>query len=129
MSELIDHLKSEHEEIKQIFTTYRDAPGDKVQELAKLLEHHTTVEEAVLYPNGRLFMEEETDHALKEHGEADELLAQLREDVENFELLDKLQKAIEHHVQEEETEYFPRCEEELSEEKLADMYDAAKTID
>lgn len=127
--DLIEHLEQEHDEIEEIFARYEADPEGTFPDLKEALDHHTAVEERVLYPAARSFAEAQTDHAINEHNKADGLVAALGEDVHNPDLLHHLRESIEHHVEEEETEFFPIIREHLSDERLTEMCEEAQRIE
>lgn len=126
---LIDHLLEEHEEIKHLLDTYKDNPTETFDKLRKCLDDHTHEEEAVLYKKAREILPEETTHAVKEHGEASKLMAILEYDpVHKMEAFDQLKEAVLHHIEEEETEYFPAVKEHFSSEELVAMLEEAEKL-
>ncbi len=72
------------------------------------------VEEEIFYPTSREFLADEdiVDEAVVEHAAAKDLIAEIETMQPGEELYDAkvtvLQEQIEHHVEEEETEYFPK---------------------
>lgn len=125
---LVDELLQEHVAIKNHFAEYRQDRDATLAELKKLLVHHTEVEEAVLYPVAKTFAEEETNHAIEEHNKADELLAQLEADPTNDQVFEELKAAVEHHIEEEEGEFFPKVRENVDPPRLDDMYHEAERL-
>lgn len=133
-------LKKDHAEVKALFGQFEDADSDEQEEIAdrvcKLLTVHATIEEEILYPAAKEAFDSEEDEdivneAEVEHGSAKALIA-LIEDMtaedEKFKATVKvLSEQIEHHVKEEESEFFPKLKktdldlkamgEELSERK------------
>lgn len=121
-----DHIKVERifDEIKEA-----DSPNRRTSLLIQLdaeLTRHTTIEENILYP----FIEDQLpdgpeliDEAEKEHEEASKLLekvANLDPSAPDFMSdLKALEKAVSHHVEEEEHGLFPKLEEATDEATLA----------
>jgi hemerythrin-like domain-containing protein len=118
-------LAADHAEVKQMFETYRQlvdegAPDEQRGELAgqicSMLTVHAEVEEDIFYPAMRENLDDELllDQAEVEHESAKELIEQ----IESMEPGDALYDArvlvlgeyIDHHVQEEENEIFPKAE-------------------
>ena len=117
-------LSRDHAEVKKLFKQYdklaeAEADGDERQALARqicsMLTVHATVEEEIFYPAAR---EAEVDSDLLdeaevEHASAKDLIAQIQEMGPDDELYDAKVKVlgeyIDHHVQEEEGEMFPKC--------------------
>ena len=75
---------------------------------------HTQVEEEIFYPAARDILDEEDliDEAIVEHASAKDLIAQLVDMSPDDDLYDAkvkvLSELIEHHVEEEEEEMFPK---------------------
>ncbi|WP_374470913.1 DUF892 family protein [Phenylobacterium sp.] len=114
----INLLIMDHLEARSFFAWYQEATDEaeklKVAHKAMTaLTVHMQVEEELFYPAAQAASGDKpkTDHAREEHGEAKLLIRQLRERTTVDESYDalflKLAQAIEHHVQEEETSYFP----------------------
>jgi hemerythrin-like domain-containing protein len=118
---LLEQLESEHREVEQLFAKLENAEGEPEQlqlvtQLENALSKHMEVEETQVYPelaklDGEMEQEAETEHDLGRDG-----LAKLKE------LIGKpgfgaavamLQAGIEHHVEEEETQVFPKLRKEL----------------
>ena len=114
-------LKQDHAVVKALFKKFEDAETEEQEEIAdqvcKLLTVHATIEEEIFYPAAREAFTNEEDEELVneaevEHGSAKELIA-LIEDMtsqdEKFTATVKvLSEQIEHHVKEEESEFFPK---------------------
>lgn len=123
-----DHMKVERifEEIKSA-----DSPNrriDLVTQLEEELTRHTTIEEAILYP----FVEQNVpggedliSEAEGEHQEATVLLEKVADlDPSSPDFMpgiEALEKAISHHVKDEEKELFPKLENATSDEQLAKL--------
>ena len=117
-------LMTEHREVKAMFQQYQklaDAggKGDERMLLASqicvALALHTQVEEEILYPAAREALtsdEDIVDEAYVEHAGAKTLIAQLKTMTSDQPLFDAKVKVlgeyIDHHVKEEESEFFPK---------------------
>ena len=117
-------LMAEHREVKAMFQRYQklaDAGGrgDERMLLASqicvALTVHTQIEEAILYPAARAVLtrdEDIVDEAYVEHAGAKSLIAQIKTMTSDQPLYDAKVKVlgeyIDHHVREEETEFFPK---------------------
>jgi len=126
-------LKADHRKVEELFTQLESASGK--QKLAVFgqikteLELHTHIEEKVFYP--ALEEPEETHdlalEAYEEHAVVKDLLKQLgraRSADDEWEAQAKvLQENVEHHVEEEENELFPKAESALGEEELEELGD------
>jgi hemerythrin superfamily protein len=121
-------LKQQHREVEKVFKALEDDETDDRKselfgELAAMLVGHDAIEREVFYPacEKALGMTDNLGESLVEHGviefslyEADE--AQGKSDF-SFKLK-VLKEMVEHHVEEEEKEFFPEVEEAIDEEEL-----------
>ena len=122
-NEAIVQLSADHARVKKLFKQYdklakAEADGSERQELASLicaeLTAHATAEEEILYPAVREALDDATliDEAEVEHATAKELIAQIQGSTPDDELFDAKVKVlgeyINHHVEEEEGEIFPK---------------------
>jgi hemerythrin-like domain-containing protein len=97
----------------------------------RALSVHAAVEEQVLYPAVRKQLpdgEQQADHAIEEHQEVKETLAELEKvgasAPEATQLLHNLMSSVRNHVREEENDMFPRLRASLSANELEEMRDA-----
>jgi iron-sulfur cluster repair protein YtfE (RIC family) len=135
--DLYQLLKQDHQKAKRLFEQLSDTSDRAVKSRERLftqlkqeLELHTEVEEQHFYP--ALRDQEETrdlvEEALEEHSAVKEMLEELdsadKEDDGWVEQLAELQENVEHHIQEEETQLFPRAQKVLKKE-AADKIAAA----
>jgi iron-sulfur cluster repair protein YtfE (RIC family) len=103
------------QEMKQ--TTDRTKRKDRFDKMDTELEIHTHIEETVFYPaiEDHEELKDMVAEALEEHQEATTLLEELEElGAESHDFGSKLQElieAVEHHVEEEEGEMFPKVRE------------------
>ena len=119
-------LMRDHAEVKALFKQYQkladaEAEGSERQALAEriceMLTVHATIEEEIFYPAAREAEVERDllDEAEVEHASAKDLIAQIQSMGPDDGLYDAkvavLGEYIDHHVQEEEGEMFPRCRE------------------
>jgi len=117
-------LKADHKEVKGLFKQYEkmadaEADGEERQALAEqicdMLTIHATIEEEIFYPAARESEVESDllDEAEVEHASAKDLIAQIKAMGPDEELYDAKVKVlgeyINHHVEEEEGEMFPKC--------------------
>lgn len=110
-------LTNDHDRVKQLFEDYDGADAQRKGAVARLicqeLKVHAQIEEEILYPTARNTIEETdlVDEAVEEHAEAKQLIAQIEaaggDSREIDGRVEELRAAIEHHVEEEETEMFP----------------------
>jgi hemerythrin superfamily protein len=116
-------LTEDHENVKQLFEEY-EGLGDRAHASKKKLAtkicteltKHATAEEEIFYPAVRAATkqnEDLVDEATVEHASAKELIAQIMSMESSEELFDAkvkvLSEMIEHHVEEEEGEMFPKA--------------------
>ena len=117
-------LTRDHAEVSKLFKQYdklAEAEADAsdrqalAEQICMMLTVHATVEEEIFYPAAR---EAEVDSDLLdeaevEHASAKDLIAQIRAMEPDEELYDAKVKVlgeyIDHHVQEEQEEMFPKC--------------------
>jgi len=117
-------LARDHAEVKKLFKQYEkladaEAEGEERQALAEricaMLTVHATIEEEIFYPAAREADVEDDllDEAEVEHASAKDLIAQIQSMSPDDELYDAKVKVlgeyVDHHVQEEEGEMFPKC--------------------
>ncbi len=128
-------LKKDHATVKELFARF-EKQGERAQEtkqnifseIQRELETHTTIEEEIFYPAVRESVggtEGLVDESLEEHNVVKSLLRELgsmsAEDEEFDAKMTVLQESVEHHVQEEEGEMFPKVEEQLGQERLQEL--------
>jgi hypothetical protein len=118
-------LTRDHADVAELFEEYEalvetEGGDDEKQAVAErvcaLLIAHSTVEEEIFYPAARELLVEERllDEAEVEHAAAKDLIEQIQSMDPTDELYDARVKVlgeyVQHHVQEEEGELFPRCQ-------------------
>jgi hemerythrin superfamily protein len=115
-------LTADHREVHEMFEQFEQlgdrarASKEKLKEkICKALIAHTTIEEEIFYPAVREQIEDGedmVDEATVEHAAAKDLIQQLQEMEPDDELFDAkvkvLGEQIDHHVEEEEKEMFPK---------------------
>ncbi len=132
--DLYQLLKQDHQKAKRLFEQLTDTSDRAVKSRERLfaqlkqeLELHTEVEEQHFYP--ALRDQEETkdlvEEALEEHNEVKEMLEELdsanKDDESWAEQLAELKENVEHHVEEEETQLFPRAQKVLKKEQADEI--------
>ena len=117
----VSALMADHRKVEELFKQYQKAksdPGRKqkiFQQIDMELKIHMQIEEEVFYPESREFVadEETVNEAVVEHASAKSLMTQLEKMTPDDPYYDAkvkvLQEMIHHHVEEEETEFFPEC--------------------
>lgn len=128
-------LKKDHATVKQLFARF-EKQGERAQEtkqtifseIQRELETHSTIEEEIFYPAVRESVagtEDLVDESLEEHNVVKSLLRDLgsmsAEDEEFDAKMTVLQENVEHHVQEEEGEMFPKVEAQLGHQRLQEL--------
>ena len=115
-------LTKQHKEVADMFDEFENMSDRATTSKKKLVEKiceqlvmHTAIEEEIFYPAVREAskdVEDMVDEAVVEHASAKDLIAQLQEADPGDELYDAkvkvLGEQIEHHVEEEEEEMFPK---------------------
>jgi hemerythrin-like domain-containing protein len=115
-------LTKDHREVAEMFEQFEQlsdrAKASKkrlVDQITTALKLHTQIEEEIFYPAVREASDalgDSVDEAVVEHAAAKDLIAQLEEMDPDDELYDAkvkvLSEQIEHHVEEEEKEMFPK---------------------
>jgi hemerythrin superfamily protein len=116
-------LMADHKKVKALFSQFkklRESGGANeksaiVEQICTELKIHTAIEEELFYPAVRAAIDDGDlmDEALVEHAGAKELIAQLEDADPAEELYDAkvtvLGEQIDHHVEEEEGEMFPKA--------------------
>lgn len=119
----IELLTQDHRNVKELFEKYENLSDRSTASKKKLatqicleLTKHATAEEEIFYPAVREANgdnEDLVDEATVEHASAKELIAQILEMEPGDDLYDAkvkvLSEQIEHHVEEEEKEMFPKA--------------------
>ena len=116
----LDLLKSQHREVEDLFEQYEKAGEEELDtkellfvQIADALSAHASIEERFFYPSVKAEDTEEILHeSLEEHLSAKRLIADLLDmkvGEEEFDAKMKvLKEQVEHHVEEEEGELFPK---------------------
>jgi hemerythrin-like domain-containing protein len=134
-SDAIVLLKAEHQEIRKAFRAFEKAgpraesrKGQLVDRIIELLTIHTYLENEVMYPRVRALLPDLEDDVLEsyeEHHVADLLvmeLAAMKPSDERFDAKTTvLIENVEHHMHEEEDEWFPRVREGLGRKQLQEI--------
>jgi hemerythrin superfamily protein len=123
-----DLLKEQHREVTRLFKAIEatDDPADKKAfflDLASNLAGHDGIEREIFYPACEEVMglSDELGEALVEHGVIEFSLYQANEALgkEDFDFkVTVLKELVEHHVEEEEKDFFPKVEKALGDDSL-----------
>jgi Hemerythrin HHE cation binding domain. len=128
-------LKADHQELRRAFRAFEKSgeratkrKGDLVERMIELLTVHTYIENEVMYPEVRRLVPDLEDDILEsyeEHHVADVLVAELAvlsPDAERFEAKTTvLIENVEHHIEEEEGEWFPKVRAALGRKQLSEL--------
>ncbi len=131
-------LKNDHAEVEELFTKFEGLGPNAhvtkertVSRVVELLSVHAAIEEMIFYPAARAEVDGALDtvlESIEEHHVVKWLLDELKDMSATDERYDaKMTVLIEntrHHVQEEETEFFPMVREALSKSRLNEIGDA-----
>jgi len=128
----IGYLENQHREVETLFGKIEKLGENRGREkkalfleLARKLDHHAKIEERIFYPEGKEVDEDTTLEAYEEHDVVRSLIRKIKKTGPNDESflarVTVLKEIVEHHVEEEEEEYFPKCEKAFGEEKLEEL--------
>ena len=134
-SDAIVLLKEDHKEIKRAFRDFEKAgegatkrKGELVDTMIELLTRHTYIENEVMYPRVRELLPDLEDDVLEsyeEHHVADMIIMELSMMKPTDERFDAkttvLIENVEHHIDEEEEEWFPKVREGLGRTQLREI--------
>jgi hemerythrin superfamily protein len=117
-------LTAQHREVHEMFEKFENmtdrakvSKKKLADEICQALIMHTTIEEEILYPALREAGDTDdlVDEAVVEHASAKDLIAQIQEMDPGEDLYDAkvkvLGELVDHHVEEEEEEMFPKMKE------------------
>jgi hemerythrin superfamily protein len=128
-------LKADHKRIKALFRDFQNAgenatkrKGSIVDKIVEELTVHTYIENEGMYPEVRRLvpdLEQDVLESYEEHHVADILcmeLAAMSADDEHFEAKTTvLIENVTHHIEEEESEWFPQVRAALGRKQLAEL--------
>lgn len=129
-------LKEDHKAVKRLFReferSHKDATPEAKRELVdsiiRELTTHAFIEETIFYPAARQEVPDTDEHVLEsveEHHVVAWLLSELTKLDPADETFDAkvtvLIENVEHHVEEEENEWFPRVREALGRKRLTEL--------
>ncbi len=119
----IELLKEDHDKVKALFKKFKKTKEDSskrtiVETILKELTVHAKAEEEIIYPEFRKVLKEDlVDEADIEHHLAKVLieeLSQMKPGDDHYEArVTVLGEIIDHHVEEEEGEIFPKAKKEI----------------
>ncbi|MGW6914182.1 hemerythrin domain-containing protein [Kitasatospora sp. NPDC054939] len=128
-------LKEDHKEVRRLFRAFEGADegatevkADLVSRIVEALTVHTFIENEVMYPAVRELvpaLERDILESYEEHHVADLLCAELDvmgPDDERFDAKTTvLIEAVGHHIQEEESDWFPKVRDALGRTELQEI--------
>src|SRR3954452_970384 len=130
MPDVIKLLESDHREVEDLFASAESISGAAKQQvvtkIASELTLHAQVEEQIVYPAMReAGLHDLVDEAEQEHSKVKQLVAQLESMDGSTDEVDavlaELKANVQHHVEEEESEAFPRFREVVDQAKLQEL--------
>lgn len=141
-----DLLIKQHHVVARLFKAIEDAESDAekttlFRDLASNLTAHDGIEREIFYPacEAAMGLDDELGEALVEHGVIEFCLYQANEAIGKPDFSFKchvLKELVEHHVKEEEDEFFPKTEKALGAdllealgEEMEDAFDEARQDD
>lgn len=122
MSDVFAILSDDHRTVEQLFSQFEQTQDTEIAlKICDELTVHAMVEEEMIYPvlGAKTGATDMANEARAEHQEAKQLISQIDagatagEDVSS--LVRQLQQSVQHHVQEEESEIFPRIKNTVPE--------------
>ena len=122
----VELLEEDHDKVKALFEQFEKAESSEKEELVDQIDLelrvHAMIEEEILYPALRDIDQEITAESFEEHGVVEQLLDELATmdlTEDQFEAKFKVMKEnVEHHIEEEEGEMFPKCPQIPSYEEI-----------
>lgn len=128
----LELLKEDHKKVAALFDQVKETESEQkhrklFEQIKTELEVHTHIEETVFYPKIRQYedLKDMVLEAVEEHKQVKTLIREIADLVEGSEKLDAKLKVmgenVEHHVEEEETEMFPKVKNVMSKDELEEL--------
>ena len=113
MPDVTEMLNTDHREVEALFTQFESTGSyDVAMQICDELLRHATVEEEIVYPALAEADREIEQEAEEEHQEAEQLIEQIQAmepgDPQLRDLMIRLKQAVQHHVEEEESQAWPK---------------------
>lgn len=129
MPDPIALLEQDHRKVEQLFEAYRSSQDPAVAEqICTELQVHTTIEEDVVYPVVKKDVPQGKEleaEAEKEHDEVEALIKKVQkagfDDPSVPGLIQKIEEGVTHHVEEEESEMFPKLRESVAADRFTQL--------
>jgi hemerythrin superfamily protein len=129
---VIELIKSDHRKVESLFSEMEKAKDSEEMQILfdqiyTELTLHAKVEELTLYPSMRNYDEthDMVEEAEEEHIEARELLEEIKSmspsDPEFKAKIEELREAVQHHVEEEESEILPSVSDSMDEQEMKEL--------
>lgn len=114
-----DLLQRDHRQVESWFHACESLSDEQqkaelIQKICMALKVHTQIEEEIFYPRARAETGEEgmIQEAIDEHAEVKQLISEIEQrqaqGQDCTEQLESMRQALQHHIQEEESEMFPK---------------------
>src|SRR6187200_3012375 len=132
-ADVVELIKMDHREVERLFDQMKKKPQTRSLNfpiVCALLIAHSRAEEAEVYPVAKdeAGEMEEVEHSQDEHAEAEHMLEEMTamdfNSAEFGKALEKLIKAVKHHVEEEESRVLPGMQQRLSAARRAELAEA-----
>jgi len=132
----IELLKKDHQKVAGLFKKYEGAGDDASSEKEELfrmikreLDVHARIEEEIFYPAAKQAPSEEAKELVAEAGEEHKQIKTLLAELDGMDADDEqfdakmtvLKEDVEHHVEEEQDEMFPKVRKALGNDRLEDL--------
>ena len=113
MPDVTEMLNTDHREVEALFAQFESTGSyDVAMQICDELLRHATVEEEIVYPALAEADREIEQEAEEEHQEAERLIEQIQAmepgDPQLRDLMIRLKQAVQHHVEEEESQAWPK---------------------
>ncbi len=123
MPSAVDLLEQDHRRVEMLFSEFEQTGDESIAlQICQELEVHATLEEDIVYPVLRKQVDEGlAQEAQQEHNEAKQLIRKIKGGLSGRALeqtVMKLKESIQHHVEEEETEVFPKMQQTIGKELM-----------
>lgn len=137
MPDAIEMLREDHRKVKALFDEFErtdeaEAKEGIVETTLHELEIHAALEEEIFYPAAEEQVDEKEsiDEAREEHHIVKLLIGELKKMNADDERYDAkytvLAESVKHHIEEEESELFPKLEGKLDTEGIGEQMEARK---
>lgn len=135
MADPIEMLMQDHRKVEELFGRYEQSPDPSVvEQICTELTIHASIEEAVIYPALGAEVEggqEMRDHAVQDHQEVKDAIAEIERvgssAAEVAEPMQRIISGVSEHVQEEESEVFPKMRQDIDPNRLSQLGDDLAT--